>query len=314
MTALDHELRRKGITATDITAIVGVSPYGRTAHDVYLSKVAIEETHETRAMGLGLKLEAIALSILAEERGLSIEQGGTHQHPIMPWVVASPDGLVPDSGARESRWRAVCEAKVVGYHMAKRWGEDGDPEAVPDDVRVQVQWQMLACRVKVGYVVALLGTEARTFELAHDDDLAGALLEAGDTFWRGNVVAREPPDIDSTEGAARMVRGLFRRATAGIIEAPAEAEELVQFYQAAKAQLAAAERVKDQAQAKLCALIGDNEGLDGGAWLATWKEREGSPDWKAIAESLGAGKDLVEKYRRAGTRVLLVKERKARAA
>lgn len=306
-------MRAAGLSATDMTVIAGVTPYGRTVHDVYLSKLGLEEEREqTSAMSLGHRLEPVALALLSDERSLTITPGTTEQHPIMTWAVATPDGNVLD--APDGQRIAVAEAKAVGLRMASRWGENGDDETIPDEVRVQVAWQMIVTRVKRAHVVALIGTEARFYDVEHDDDLATALLEMGDTFWRKHVLTKVAPPIDGSESAAAMVRQLFRRASAPLIDAPAEAEQLVHDYLAAKEALDAAETRKRAAQAKLEAMIGEHEGLRGADWIATWKERAGSPDYKALAEKLGATKALIEQYRREGSRVLNVKTTKREAA
>jgi len=306
LTEEDLALRRQGITATDATIIAGVSPYGRTVHDVYLDKLGMSEPFEqSGAMAMGHRLEPVALAALAEERGLTITPGQTERHNILTWAIATPDGNVLDApgGKRE----AVAEAKAVGFRMSHRWGESGDPDAIPDDVRVQVTWQMTVARVKRAHVVALLGTEARFYEIDHDEELSTALLEMCDRFRTRHVLAQVPPKVDGSEASARMVRGLFKRATHGIVRAPAEAEALVAEHMSALAAEHAAKKRLDTVKAQLCALIGDSEGIESDAWTATWKAREGSPKWKEIATALGATAQIIEQYRGEGPRVLNVR-------
>jgi putative phage-type endonuclease len=308
----DLALRRQGISATDAVIIAGVSPYGRTVHDVYLDKLGLAEPFvQSDEMAMGHRLEPVALAALAEARGLTIVRGKTEQHRIMTWVVASPDGNVLDKpgGDRE----AVAEAKAVGFRMAHRWGESGDPDAIPDDVRVQVTWQMTAARVKRAHVVALLGTEARFYEIEHDDDLSTALLEMCDRFRTRHVLAKVPPPIDGSAASARMVRCLFRRSTHGIIRAPVEAEAIAAAYMASQAAAHAATNALDAAKARLCAIIGDAEGIESDDWVAMWKARKGSPKWKEIATALGATPALVEQYRGEGQRVLAVRTKGLRS-
>lgn len=314
LTAEDFALRRTGLTATDITVLAGVTPYGRTPHDVYLDKTGeIAPRAPSAAQSLGHRLEPVALAILAEERELVVLRGKSEAHPMMPWVISTPDGDVltkPTGGVR----CAVAEAKAVGLHMASRWGESGDPDGVPDEVLVQVTWQCIQRRVSLAHVVALIGTDARFYDIEKNEDLAAGLLELGEGWWRRHVLGKRAPDVDGSEGAARMVRGLFRKATKGIVPAPAEAAGLVDRYLETKAARESAEREEDAAKARLCALIGEAEGIDGETYLATWRERAGSPDWKALAEKLGATPQLAKEYRRDGTRVLNVKLKTGKAA
>jgi putative phage-type endonuclease len=304
LTAADLALRKTGLTATDMTILAGASPYGKTVHDVYLSKCGEEEPSEvSQAMGLGHLLEPVALALLAEERGIVISPGRTETHPSIKWAIATPDGNVLEGDTRI----AVAEAKAVGFRMASRWGENGDPNAIPDEVRIQVQWQQIVTQTKMAHVVALIGTEARFYEIEHDDDLSSALLEMGEKFWTTHVLAKQAPEVDGSEASGRMVRGLFRKSTAGIVTAPVEAQALVEEYIAARAAADEAEKRKATAQARLCGLIGEHEGIQGPWGLATWKLRAGSTDWKALAQKLGATKSLEEQYKRDGVRVLNVK-------
>ena len=307
-------MRRTGLSATDMTVLTGTSPYaGRTPHDVYLAKVTdTPPSEQTRAMALGNLIEPVALKLLADERRLVIRPGETERHPILSWVVATPDGSVLADDERV----AVAEAKAVGFRMVERWGDDGDPEGVPDEVRVQVAWQMIAARVRRAHVVAILGTDVRFYDVDHDEDLACALLEMGEQFWTRHVVARRPPDVDGTEGAARMIRGLFRRARTGIVPAPPGSEALIAEYSRAAAALKVAEAARDEAKTRLCAAIGDAEGIETEDAIATWKERAGAPKYKELAKALGASEALIEQYRGDPTRVLDVrsKRRKREAA
>ena len=308
LTAEDFALRRTGLTATDMAVLSGTSPYGRTPHDVYLDKLGLTEpTPQTTAMSVGHRLEPVALAMLAEERGFTIAPGKTERNPIMTLVIASPDGFVLDGP--KGPCVAVAEAKAVGLHMARRWGESMDPNAIPDEVLVQVTWQCIAKRVSVAHVVALLGTEVRFYDVPKSDELAGALLETADGWWRRHVVRQIPPAVDGSDGSARMVQTMFRKAKRGVVPAPAEADGIVREYLAAKAALSESEAAARAAKTRLQALIGDAEGLESSEWIATWRERPGSPDWKQLAEKLGATPALVEEYRRAGPRVLSVRQK-----
>ena len=306
LTAADLELRRAGVTATDATVITGVSPYGKTIHDVYLSKCGLDEPSEpTQAMGLGHRLEPVALQLLAETKGLTIRPGRTERSRMDPWILATPDADVMGPGTTHRI--AVAEAKAVGFRMAYRWGESEDPDAIPDEVRVQTAWQMVCTETKKAYVVALIGTEARFYEIDHDPSLADALVTLCGRFWRENVLAKKPPELDGSENAGRMVRGLFKRATVGIVPAPPEAEALVQEYLAAKELYVEVDKRFGAAKTALCASIGSNTGLESDSWLATWKSRAGATDWKTIAAKLGSTKEMAEEIKYEGTRVLHVK-------
>jgi putative phage-type endonuclease len=298
------ELRRTKITATDATAIVGVNPW-RTALDVYVDKVEGSSFMGNMATRIGDRAEALIMDLLAEECGLVLAPATTEVHPICGWAAATPDRLVlaEPGGPRVG----VAEAKCVGFRQAAQWGDSGDLDDVPDYVLVQVQWQMICTRTRKAHVAALLGTELRVYEVAHDEDLALSLLEACDEFRRTHWEARIPPPATTPEATAAIAR-LYPRCKGVMAQADDAAEWAAEKYLRARAARMSAEAEEEAAKASLMAAIGEREGIEGVGWRATWKAPKGGmTEWKAVAEELGAPAELIAKHTKPHARRFLLK-------
>jgi putative phage-type endonuclease len=274
LTAKQLEQRKGGITATDIVALAGLSPF-RTAHDVFLDKCGTAPAWEgNEATSLGNELEPIVLRRLAEKRGLFVlpREPVTLAHPKHARHLATPDAWLSKTRLHDAE--ALGEAKVVGLRMAEDWGDDGEPDGPPDAVIAQVTWQMHVTGMRLTYIGALLGTEVRTYAVPLDDDLEGALVDTADAFLTDHVDPRKPPAIDGSPSSARMLKGLFPRARAVTTVADEQTNALAAQYlaQAARAKQEGAELEK--LKQLLMAACGDAEALSGRGWRLFYKQRE----------------------------------------
>jgi predicted phage-related endonuclease len=179
--------------------------------------------------------------------------------------LATPDALHLPNGTPQ----AVAEVKAVGFGFASTWGDD-DTE-VPDHVFAQVQWQMHVCALELAYVGALIGTEVRTYVVPLDLDTVGALVETADQFWTDHVKTGKPPTIDGSEGAGRMLRGLFPRQRGPTVKASQDAETAARHYFGAKADVDEATARVEESRQLLMVACGEAEGLVGDGWRLLWK-------------------------------------------
>lgn len=98
--------KRKGlVTGSNVGAILGLNPY-KTADDVLRQMVreyhgAASEFTGNRATEWGTFNEKGAQVEYEMETGNKIEATGFHVHPGLPWLGASPDGLIGDEGVAE---------------------------------------------------------------------------------------------------------------------------------------------------------------------------------------------------------------------
>lgn len=282
LTDADHAIRATGISGSEVAILVGgVNTFGRTEHDLYASKVLGVRVEQTEQMEMGHELERPILRRLARARNLTLAYPcATTRHPKFPLCLATPDALVLDApeftglmleGERaEAALRthaivALGEAKAVGIGSYSVWTEN--PEEVPENVYVQTVWGCFVRGLPRQYVGALIGTQVNTYVVEYDDaarDLAEALRERVEQWWRDHIVAQKPPRLDGSEGASRMVRELVGKRSNGVmLKASAEANEAARLYFEAKRDLEAAEERKREAQNNLIAICGETDGIVG---------------------------------------------------
>lgn len=88
--------RRKGISGTDVAAILGVDQYKSRIH-LWKQKTNGEETPETRLMEMGRAFEIVAVETYLRWSGDTGRPVNLIRHREYPFLLASPDYLL-DSG------------------------------------------------------------------------------------------------------------------------------------------------------------------------------------------------------------------------
>lgn len=91
------------------------------------------ETYQNAAMARGSELEGEARDAYSFETGIAIQECGFVQHPTMPYVGCSPDGLIGDSGLVEIK----CPASMQKHLESLRSG------AHAQEYRWQLQHQLM---------------------------------------------------------------------------------------------------------------------------------------------------------------------------
>lgn len=262
LTAEQRARRSQGIGASEIAAIVGLNPW-RSAHDVWLIKRGLVDEAESVQTRMGSRVERCVLDEYQAETGAALAYPGTVAHPREPWMLATPDALV------EAERRAV-EVKCVGWRSAFHWGEDAD--AIPDYYRPQVAWQLEVFGLEEAHVAAWIGgSDFRIYTVRRNPTLAAALIEAGRRFWFDHVLTGDPPPVDGSDGARRMLSELYPRNTKPLLRATDEHDALADCLQRARVAFEEAELAKRAAEHALIAAIGDADGIYSDAWRATYR-------------------------------------------
>ena len=95
--------RKSRLTGSNIAAAVGISPYA-TSHSLYekitgkLGNNIFTSSSETRH---GNHYEDYVVELYQEITKRSVSETGFWIHPTVPWLGASPDGLIEDNGVLE---------------------------------------------------------------------------------------------------------------------------------------------------------------------------------------------------------------------
>ena len=293
--------RRNGIGASDIAAVLGISPW-KTPLQLYLDKRGeLPPQEDAPQLRRGRMLEPLVLDFYADETGHQVTRQQECVVGAEPWMLATLDGF-------DAVDNAPVEAKTVSPFLAKEFGEHGTDE-VPLHYAAQVHWQMMLTDASKGYLAALIGIDDfRIFTLLRDHELESLMIARATEFWQ-RVLDGNPPDPSSELD----IKLLHPRDTGSSIEATPEIADAVAELAALKAQAKDIEAKEGLADMKIKAFMGDNAtlfGLDGKP-LATWKTAKGSQktDWKAVTEALAVPPEIIAAHTKtsAGSRRFLIK-------
>lgn len=216
------ELRQKDVTASDIAAAAGVSPY-KTAAALYAEKLGLmPPPADNAAMQRGRWFEDAAIRGLREIRTDwdGIRKCNEYYRDTELRIGCTPDVEVRSAPGKEGR--GIIQIKSVASWTFEREWMTGDDLTPPLHYQLQTLTEAKLTGAKWAYLVALVtnGMEARLEFCEVDiDDAAWERLKASvATFW-GHIDRREPPEIDA-EHDAKTVRALWRkeRDTADVLD------------------------------------------------------------------------------------------------
>lgn len=295
--------RAKRVTATDISAIVGLNPW-QSKLSIWLQKTGrAEPITETLPMKLGKMLQPIVLDLYDSETGLSTRRCGDTELivcPDFPLAAATPDAEVPGN--------RIVEAKTASGRGAMKFGEPGTDNAVPDYYAIQVYWQCLVMGQDSADLAALLsGRDFRIYEVVRgrNTGLEDMLKEAAERFWRDYVIPDKAPPVDASEEAAQWLARQFPHNTKQLLPASDEAERIAAEYLVASAGLEEYKIQKELAENRLKQIIRDNEGIEfSNGQKARWSRTKDSTktNWELVAAHVSKMiskvdyESIVEKY------------------
>lgn len=245
-------VRRHGITATDVPAILGLNKY-KTAIDVWMDKVSpADDTFEPsigngEAALWGTVLEDTVAKTWAEHRNVKVRRVGVIAHNAFPWARASLDRLV--TGCPDGR--CAVEVKTRSHYVADEWDK-----SVPKDVQAQVEWQLLVSGLDHIHVIALIGgqrlVEHVQFRINVDLD---DLLNKAELVWKA-VQLKTPPELPSELWTEDYLEQLHP-VRDGSIEVSAEVLHLFDLYKQTLDQIKQLDSIKNNLRTELIGALGD---------------------------------------------------------
>jgi putative phage-type endonuclease len=278
------EARRGGIGGSEISAIIGESPFAGPL-DVWLSKVQGHDRPSTDDMERGQFLEDGIARWYAHREGVALATCETRWHATRPHVFATPDRLA---------WVGASVERLVSIKAPRRagdaWGETGGGH-VPVGYVLQLQWEwaVLASHGAhldpLMHLAALIDGELRVYPVAADVELQARLLDFAAGWWARHVEARVPPPLDGSQGAKEWVRRRYPRDTQPSREATLAEEALLLALRDAETASDEAEAVYETARRRVEEAIGDAGGLSGASGSVTWRAnkkgvRTFKPTWR----------------------------------
>lgn len=250
-----HKLREQGIGASEIAAVVGLSPFESAFSLWHRKKGNLPGPDPANPLFYwGNALEPLVAARYASDHPeFWVMEVGTYAHSDRSWQIANLDrALMPTEGVTvHTKPLAILEVKTTRY--GDNWGPSGSTE-VPLHVRCQVMQQMDVMGVDFADVAVLIGgNDYREYRIAFDEDDAAALRDAGAAFWASLQTDDEPP-IDASWETYEAVRDLHPEINGEDVEVNAA---LYARYAATKADADSASAAHRQAKSELLAAMGE---------------------------------------------------------
>jgi putative phage-type endonuclease len=264
--------RRAGITATDLPAILGISPYD-SPYSLYWRKAGVlPDMPDNPRFALGRYLEPYIFELWAKAHDPGSSTAGAElvRSSDRPWQLATVDRLVWMPGVPAIEGEPV-ECKSWADVARDMW-DDGPPAAV----RAQVLWQMDVMGVSTGHVAVLFlpSGELASYVIEHSAECAWRVVNPVSSLTPGHCAACRdidlmrkagyefmtrvesgpPPDVD---GSAATLAALHARY-APVPKTQAEIDaDLWQRYDDWSNSLSAAKGMRDLFQAQIRELAGN---------------------------------------------------------
>jgi len=302
MTELNMELRKKGVTGSEIAAVAGLNPYSSPV-EVWERKVGLrDEPKDNYHMQRGRHLEAGLRAWLAERQGYEVREVPTLQSKSHPLVIASPDGAAYEKN------KLVAAVELKSPTTGRDWEP---PEVKADGIPIyylpQVTWEMAVLDIDRADVAALIAGNLAVYHVHFNQRLFELLLREAEKFWH-YVEKQEPPPLDHTDASKRFLEREFpRHQTDELVVADTETEGLILEYREIRAKAEELERKRKEMENLIKANIGDKAGLRGPWGKITWKATKDRTniDLKALRAEVP---EIAERYTitKPGSRVLRV--------
>lgn len=198
------EARRAGVTASEIAAVLGLSPWESPFSLYWRKRGVLGPPDDNDGMRWGRRLEPVVLEHFEEcHPDLIVTRPGLLAHRDRPWQMASLDGLAL-SKFYDSGPVAVVEAKTT--ESWESWGAELSDE-IPSYYRAQVLWQMDVAGVEEAWVPVAKGRQYREYVVFYDEADCKFMREQAEEFLErlrtGNL-----PDVDGAPATIDTLRRL----------------------------------------------------------------------------------------------------------
>lgn len=247
-------IRREGVTATDLPAILGLSKY-KTAIDVWLEKVRPGDNDFDPRIGSGeaafwgIKLEDTVARAWAEDKGFAVRRVGIIAHDANPWMRASLDRLV--TGCPDGR--CALEVKTRSGYVGEEWDR-----GVPEDVAAQVRWQLIVSGLDHIHVIALIGGQRLVHHVLHLKDISWNPLVEPASRIMASIRTGEAPVMPETTWTDDYLEQLHPERE-GEVEVLTDVWLVAADYEEITAKIKALEERKAELKTSLIGYLGEHD-------------------------------------------------------
>lgn len=228
--------RRLGVTASEISAILGLSPW-LSAFSLYWQKVMAYEQDDNPAMARGRRLEALVREDfmaahhdvvtvhLANAPGYATMYG----HDERTWQLATPDALVwpahiVNAAKPYMHLGGVMPLELKTAANRNGWGPSGS-DVIPNHYRAQVLWQIDVLDADEGWLAVWIGLDDyREYLIKRDEEDLAVMRAAAEQFME-QVKSETPPSVDGLASTTATLRQLHPQITDDDVTIPDELAE-----------------------------------------------------------------------------------------
>ncbi len=201
-----HDARRKGIGASEIAAVLGISPW-ESPFSLFWRKVNGWDFEPSAEMEWGIRLERVIAAKYEDCHPETFLSYGHLEQAVAPsWMLATPDFFVWSS-EQPALPPPVGLLECKTAHSADEWGEAGT-EQIPVYYRAQVLWQMAVTDLSWCDVAVLIGgSDYREYRVRRDERDIAVMVEKGRRFM-ARLDSGDPPPIDEHHATLVTLRRL----------------------------------------------------------------------------------------------------------
>lgn len=256
------QMRKAGIGGSDCAAAVGLSRW-KSPFQLWSEKTdRIVPTKGGEALYWGSLMEPILRNEFTKRTNLEVQEcpfflrSKEHKH-----MLANIDGYVRNEDGSFS----VLEIKTANAYAVQDW-QDG----LPIEYFAQIIHYMVVTGMSSAYVAVLLGgNEFRIQKYDRDEEMIQHIVQMEEHFWYEYMLKDTPPEATAKDN--ELLGQLYPKAEDKQVELPKEAMDVLTDYERANHNLALAKEAKEQAEAKLKAMMADAELATLGNYKISWK-------------------------------------------
>ena len=245
-------MRKAGIGGSDCAPAVGLSRW-KSPFQLWSEKTnRITPTKVGEAAYWGSVMEPILRNEFAKRTNLEVHECSFFLRSIEnPYMLANLDGYVKNEDGSYS----VLEIKTANAYAAVQDWQNG----LPIEYYCQVMHYMAVTGMSSAYVSVLLGGNQFDIQkIDRDEEMIQHIIQMEERFWTEYMLKDVPPEATAKD--SEFLSQLYPKAAAEKqIELPVEAKDILTDYERANHDLAVAKECKEEAEAKLKAMMADAE-------------------------------------------------------
>lgn len=273
------ELRSNYLGGSDVSAVIPGGNRWRTPFQVFAEKKGlVKRQTPSEACYFGTIFEDLLIKEFNKRSGYkTFPVPFVLQSVQTPWLIADLDSAIDfgcgnDSGNGTGNRFGILEVKTTNSFSGSSPDEwnNGEIGNVPLEYYFQCQEYMHVTGLDVAYIACLIGGQKFIYQpIQRDQDTIDFIVKVTGAWYeafRRNV----PPPVENNDAA--FLSQLYPKAAAEKqIELPAEAKDILMDYERATHDLALAKEAKEEAEAKLKAMLGDAGVGTLGNYKVSWK-------------------------------------------